>query len=136
MSLAVIPNLTHAEIRTVVSRFYARVREHPDLGPIFGQHVSAWPAHEEKIALFWFGALLREKGYSANPMQKHIAAKNVKPDHFPIWLGIFDEVLTSSLPPAKADHWSLIAHRIGQSLSFGLTQATRKAENAPPILTR
>ena len=38
-----------AQIARVVTVFYAGVREHPQLGPIFDAHVTDWPAHQEKI---------------------------------------------------------------------------------------
>jgi len=112
--------LTADQIDTVVGKFYAAVRQDADLAPIFNNHIHDWPEHEIKIASFWRNAILRERSYAGNPMQKHRAAGDVKPDHFPIWLGLFDEVLQAELPPHLADEWSRLAHRIGQGLSYGL----------------
>jgi len=112
--------LTADQIDTVVGKFYAAVRQDADLAPIFNNHIHDWPEHEIKIASFWRNAILRERSYAGNPMQKHQAAGDVKPDHFPIWLGLFDEVLPAELPPHLADEWSRLAHRIGQGLSYGL----------------
>ena len=42
-----------AQIETVVHAFYAAVRSHQVLAPIFASHITDWPAHETKIALFW-----------------------------------------------------------------------------------
>ena len=126
---------TPAEIDLVVAAFYARVRRHPVLGPVFAAHVADWKRHEAKIASFWRNALLHERGYSGNPMQKHLAAGNVDTAHFAIWLNLFDEVLFQPLPDAKAIYWSALAHRIGQSLRFGLEYATNKARNEAPTLS-
>lgn len=112
--------LTADQIDTVVGKFYAAVRQDADLAPIFNNHIHDWPEHEIKIASFWRNAILRERSYAGNPMQKHQAAGDVKPDHFPIWLGLFDEVLHAELPPHLAHEWSRLAHRIGQGLSYGL----------------
>jgi hemoglobin len=125
-------SITPDDITVVVTEFYRRARGHPVLGSVFQKHVSDWVSHEDKIGHFWRGALLRDRGYSGNPMQKHIAAGNVQPEHFPIWLEVFDAVLRDVLPKDKANHWSTLAHRIGQSLSYGLVYASSKAADLPP----
>lgn len=112
--------VTPAQIDRVVQVFYARIRQHPDLGPIFAEHITDWPAHEDKIARFWRNAILLERAYEGNPMRVHMQAGNVRSDHFPLWLAAFDEVLQQELPPEIATAWSNLAHRIGQGLSFGL----------------
>jgi len=128
------PLLSATEIELVVAEFYGQVRAHPVLGPIFGTHVTDWPTHEAKIASFWRNVLMRERGYSGNPMQKHLEAGNVRAEHFAVWLALFDEVLTESLSEAQARHWSALAHRIGQSLRFGLEYAAHQSEDGPPLL--
>ncbi len=112
--------VTPEQISLIVSEFYTRVRSNPALGPVFAKHVQDWPAHEEKIAGFWRNALLYERSYDGNPMLKHKNAGDVRALHFPIWLEIFDEVLTQYLPPELAQQWSALAHRIGRGLAFGL----------------
>ncbi len=58
---------SQADIARVVSRFYAQVRGHPVLGPIFNERISddahAWAEHEAKITAFWAKALLYEPEY-------------------------------------------------------------------------
>lgn len=116
--------LSAGQIDTVVAKFYAAVRQDRDLAGIFNNHIHDWPEHEAKIARFWRNAILRERTYSGNPMQKHQDAGDVKAEHFPIWLGLFDEVLHTELEPHLAHEWSRLAHRIGQGLSYGLTMQT------------
>jgi len=128
-------DITPDQIARVVRAFYARVRVHPDLGPIFAAHIANddWPGHEEKIMRFWRNAILREGSYSGNPMRVHMQARDVQPEHFPIWLGLFDEVLDQELPPETAQAFSALAHRIGNGFVFGLTQM-RQPRDAPPVL--
>jgi hemoglobin len=121
--------VTPAQIDRVVQVFYARIRAHPDLGPIFAAHIHDWPAHEEKIARFWRNAILLEGSYDGNPMRTHMAAGNVRSDHFPAWLAEFDAVLRAELSPDLAAAWSALAHRIGQGLSFGLDHYGRGVPN-------
>lgn len=113
--------VSEAQIDRVVARFYTAVRQDPTLGPIFAAHVTDWPAHEAKIGRFWRNALLLQRSYDGNPMQIHRAAGNVHVAHFPLWLALFDRVLSQELPPSQSQGWSALAHRIGRGLSFGLT---------------
>ena len=122
MSLPPRIPVTEAQIDQVVRAFYSRTLSHPVLGQVFAVHVSDWPSHEEKIGRFWRNALLMQRCYDGNPMQIHLQAGNVKPEHFPVWLGLFDAVLEQELPQPLAQAWSALAHRIGRGLSYGLPQ--------------
>ena len=122
--------ITDAQIAAVVAAFYACIRQHPGLGPVFAAHVTDWPAHEAKIARFWRNAILHERQYDGNPLAAHRDAGNVRAAMFPVWLGLFDGVLARQLPPELAAGWSALAHRIGQALIFGL----QAAEAGPPSL--
>lgn len=124
--------VTEAQIDRVVAGFYAKVRVHPALGPIFAAHVADWTAHEEKIGRFWRNALLYQRSYDGNPMQVHQAAGNVRARHFPVWLSLFDAVLDQELPPHLAQAWSALAHRIGRGMSYALP--TEHSEGGVPDL--
>ena len=87
---------------------------------IFATHVDDWASHEEKVGRFWRNALLFQRDYNGNPMQVHKAAGNVESHQFAIWLSLFDIVLKNEFPPALANAWSKLAHRIGCGLSIGL----------------
>ncbi|WP_420395865.1 group III truncated hemoglobin [Nioella sp.] len=113
-------DITRPEIERVVARFYAGVRAHPVLGPVFAAHVTDWPPHEAKIARFWANAILGERCYDGNPMVKHMQAGNVRPGMFEPWLKLFDATLEAELSPEQAASWSALAHRIGRSLRAGV----------------
>jgi hemoglobin len=125
--------ISAAEIDQVVATFYGLVRDDPSLGPVFAAHVADWPSHEAKIARFWRNAILFERGYGGNPMQIHMAAGNVRPPQFAIWLGLFDQVLHAELPNETADAWSALAHRIGRGLRYGLE--SYKSDEPPQLRT-
>ena len=129
--------ISHADIRALVTLFYARVRQHPRLGPIFrnkiGERDEDWVPHLAKIEDFWANVVRHERVYSGNPMQAHIDAGNVKPAHFAIWLPLFDSVLTEKLPHDTAQSWSALAHRIDQGLKFGLETYTAKPGDVPNL---
>lgn len=123
--------VTPAQIDAQVAAFYAAVRAHPVLGPVFANHVGDWPEHEAKIARFWRNAILRDGVYDGSPMMAHRAAGDVQAEHFPIWLGLFDEVLARTLPEEAAAAWSQMAHRIGRALRMGVEEARQPAGSVP-----
>lgn len=112
--------LTNEQIEQVMLSFYGQIRTHPDLGPVFINHIGdddgAWDHHIEKIGRFWRSMILREGGYDGNPMVAHSRAHDVLPRHFEPWLALFDKVLAEELPQPAAQAWSMMAHRIGGTL--------------------
>lgn len=125
--------ITAEQIEATLAEFYACVRDHPGLGPVFARHVTNWPAHEEKIARFWRNAILYDRTYDGNPMLVHMAAGDVRSPMFDVWLGLFDSVLKRSLPAETAQAWSALAHRIGRGLRMGI--ADRDSKSVAPQLT-
>ncbi len=123
--------ITDEQIAAVVHEFYAVMRTHPGLGPVFAAHVHDWPAHEDKIIRFWRNAILHERSYAGNPMLVHRAAGDVRAGMFDVWLGLFDSVMRRELPPETAAAWSALAHRIGRGLRMGVMD--RSAEGPPRL---
>ena len=126
-------DITRPEIERVVAAFYASIREHPGLGPVFAVHVTDWPAHEAKVADFWANSILHERSYDGSPMAAHIKAGNVKPGMFSTWLELFDATLRRELEPGKAAAWSALAHRIGRSLRAGVVERETLAGGVPRL---
>lgn len=118
------------QVDRVVAVFYAAVRRHEVLGPIFANHVTDWPAHEARIAAFWRNAIMYERGYDGNPMRVHMAAGDVRAEHFDDWLMLFDATLIRELPRETAQAWSQLVHRIGAGLRMGV-QDLRHPGGAP-----
>lgn len=115
--------ITAEQINQVVKAFYAKIRVHPALGPIFsgiigniGDNTALWELHEDKIGRFWRTVLLREGSYFGNPMLVHIDVPDIKDEHFTQWLALFDTVLYKELPEEAAAKFSNKAHQIGGSL--------------------
>lgn len=125
--------ITPEEIARVLTRFYARVRTHPELGPVFAAHVTDWPEHEEKIGRFWRNAILHERNYDGFPQRVHLQTPEIKEGHFALWLGLFDETLNAELTPDTATKWSALAHRIGAAFRMGIVQRDQP-KDAPPRL--
>ena len=125
--------ITAEEIEHVVASFYAHVRQHPGLAPVFAAHVQDWPAHEQKVAQFWKNAILHERGYSGNAVAVHRDAGNVRPGMFEPWLGLFDMVLRHELSADQAQAWSALAHRIGRSVRAGVLERTQGPGGVPML---
>ena len=129
--------VSSAQIDEVVTRFYARIRQHEVLGPVFFASIpddaARWAHHEEKIGRFWRNAILHERSYSGNPQHMHSMRPMIKPEHFALWLGLFDEVLTETLPPDLAASWSALAHRIGAGLRMGVIANQERAGGIPRL---
>lgn len=125
------------QIARVMQVFYARIRQHPELGPVFRAHIgetdAEWDAHIDKIERFWRNAILREKGYDGNPMQVHVGASDIHAEHFAPWLATFDNVLHQELPAEVAATWMMLATRIARAFQFQMDDARRPA-NTPPNL--
>ncbi|MEM9637860.1 MAG: group III truncated hemoglobin [Pseudomonadota bacterium] len=130
--------ITAEEIDQLVAAFYAEIRAHAVLGPVFmdaiGQDRLSWQFHEAKIASFWRNAVLMDRGYRGNPMMKHLANRDIRVEHFPMWLGLFRRVAFEVLPADRAANISALADRIGRGLSYGLS--TARGGSAVPDLTR
>jgi len=126
-------DITRPEIERVVAAFYARVRRHPGLGPVFAVHVTDWPAHEAKVADFWANTILHERGYDGTPVEAHVKAGNVKPGMFSTWLALFDAVLAEELRPDQAAAWSALAHRIGRSLRASVVERETHPGGVPKL---
>lgn len=135
MSTALPPrfDVSRPDIERVVARFYAAVREHPGLGPIFAVHVTDWPAHEARVADFWANTILHERRYQGTPVAAHLRAGNVSPGMFSTWLALFDTVLAAELDPGQAAAWSALAHRIGRSMRAAVVERETHAGGVPRL---
>lgn len=104
-----------AGIETLLHYFYADVRQHRLLGPIFKQAVSDWPAHLAVIADFWQQVTGGPALYSGNMPAKHhglgIGAHHV--DH---WLDLWEFNCRRQLPKPEADQMTALARQIGRRL--------------------
>lgn len=117
------PN-SEAQVDALVAAFYARARVDPDLGPVvmdaIGDSQGAWQDHEAKISAFWRNAVGLDRGYSGNPMRKHMANSDILPDQFTTWLQLFSKAAKTRLRqrPLRESQRGLIA--LGMAYSSGL----------------
>ncbi len=113
----------HDGLRLLLRRFYADVRQHHEIGPIFSEHIEDWPAHLEKIAGFWSGLTGGPALYGGGMAARHIPLR-LEEAHFQAWLGLWHRHCRAHLPATEAGEMIAIAEAIGQRLR-AITSAQR-----------
>ena len=106
-----------APLVQLLKYFYADVRQHAEIGPIFAAHIADWPAHIEKIADFWSGVTGGPALYSGPMPFKH-QPLGLEERHFQAWLGLWASHCRARLAPAEAAELIAVAEMIGQRLRF------------------
>ncbi len=113
--------LNEESFAALVALFYGRVRQDPELGPIFNDAIADWPHHLSKLNDFWHSVMLTSGRFKGNPMMKHLIHKaRIKPEHFDRWLALWDEATAEMMAPEHAQAMQLKARRIGESLKLAL----------------
>lgn len=95
--------------------FYADVRQHREIGPIFNAQIKHWPEHLEKIADFWSTATGGPLRYAGPMPQRHFPL-GLEEKHFDAWLDLWRRHCRIRLAPAEADQMIALAEAIGQRL--------------------
>jgi hemoglobin len=108
---------TEEEIRLLVHRFYAQVREDPELGPIFDAHVHDWPAHLSTLVDFWSSALRGTARFRGAPLPKHMALP-LTAELFGRWLAIFRRTTAGLGNAALEERANDLAQRIASSFWY------------------
>ena len=109
--------VTPEQIDAQVAAFYAAVRVHPVLGPVFAGHVTDWPAHEAKIGRFWRNAILHERSYDGNPFAIHRRAGDGLFVLGNALRGFRDQFLRHGDRPAVAAQQQTVAFQRGEILA-------------------
>jgi len=119
---AEIIGVNEAFISQLVDEFYARIRQHERLGPIFMETVADWPEHLVRLKQFWESVALHAGSFSGRPMQVHMKIKAIEAAHFGEWLFLFEQTLRDIAPTEQAIAYFMVrAHRIGENLKLGLS---------------
>ncbi len=110
-------------ILKLIKAFYADIRQHAVLGPIFNVKIQNWPEHLDKIADFWAlqaGGPTRYRGGFAGA---HLSL-GLEAEHFQHWLGLWELNNGRHLAPRGAEELNARAHELGRRL-FAMTQGRR-----------
>lgn len=101
----------------LLRHFYADVRQHQEIGPIFAAQISDWPAHLEKIGNFWSNVTGGPMRYDGPMPQRHFPL-GLEPRHFEAWLDLWRRNCRIYLAPGEADEMIAAAEAIGERLRW------------------
>jgi hemoglobin len=105
----------------LVAAFYARVRQDPQLGPVFNDAVEDWDHHRATLVDFWSSVMLTSGRYKGDPMQVHMRhGARISSEMFQRWLAIWTETTVEMVPPPVAAAMQAKAARIAQSLDLAI----------------
>lgn len=104
------PGLMH-----LLRHFYADVRQHREIAPIFAAHIDNWPSHLETIADFWSGITGGPARYAGGMPFKHVPLK-LEERHFEAWLGLWARHCRAHLGATEAEELIAVAENIGRRL--------------------
>lgn len=99
----------------LLRHFYADVRQHREIAPIFLAQIEDWPAHLEKIADFWSNVTGGPVRYAGGMPRKHFPL-GLEERHFEAWLDLWRRNCRAHLPPTEAEEMIRTAEEIGQRL--------------------
>ena len=111
--------ISEQEISELVDRFYAKVRQDDEIGPIFNAVVDDWPYHLALLKNFWSTVLNTTGRYKGDPMMKHLQL-SLDPPHFRRWLELFEETARETMQPDHAELVVAKAERIAQNFLAGI----------------
>lgn len=119
-NLSTTASAGHDGIFKLIKSFYADVRQHAVLGPIFNAKIQDWPAHLEKIAEFWSLQTGGPSRYRGGFGAAHIPLE-LKPDHFQLWLSLWEFNNKRLLAEREAEEMNALAQQFARRL-FSVTQ--------------
>ncbi len=99
----------------LLRHFYADVRQHALIGPIFTARIEDWPAHIENIADFWSGLTGGPAQYRGGMPWKHVPL-GLEEAHFQAWLTLWKRTCQTHLTESAANDMGAIADKIGLRL--------------------
>ncbi len=109
-------------VSLLVDTFYGRVRQNPEIGPIFENAIGDnWDHHLAKLKDFWASVAWGAGRYFGQPVPAHARHPEIEARHFDIWLGLFRETLEdTAATPEAVEHFMVRANRIAKSLKLVL----------------
>lgn len=110
-------------IDVLVETFYARIKVHDILGPVFQNAIQDnWSVHLSLMKDFWASVTMNAGRYSGKPVPAHKKhSGSIQNWYFDIWLGLFRQTLEDTSPsPEATDYFMVRAERIAESLKLAI----------------
>lgn len=109
-----------ADVYTLVSAFYDRIKKDEFIGPIFLAVIpeTKWEAHLQKLTDFWETNLFFVRKFKGNPMRAHKAVDaqfdyTISQKHFGKWMELWIATIDGLFSGAKAQEAKDRARKIG-----------------------
>lgn len=100
---------------SLLNHFYADVRQHQTIGPIFESQIENWPEHIETIADFWSQVTGGPAAYAGRVPERHFPLE-LREEHFEAWLDLWEFNCRRWLAPVEAEELTTYARQIGRRL--------------------
>ena len=124
------------DVELMVRTFYAKVRRHIVIGPVFNEIITDWPEHLSKLSDFWETNLFFVPAYKGNPIQAHIAVddhfnNSIDQVHFGHWLQLWFETLDELFEGKNTELARERARKMAHAIFMRIFEARqRKKSNA------
>lgn len=92
---------TDADVRRLVTAFYADIEADAVLGPFFGG--VDWDAHLPRIVAFWSSVAFQTGAYRGQPFGPHARMPGLSATHFDRWVGRFHRTVDAHFAGPVAD---------------------------------
>jgi hemoglobin len=99
----------------LLNHFYADVRQHNKIGPIFNAQITNWPEHIENIADFWTQVCGGPAAYGGRMPQQHMPL-GLREEHFQAWLRLWSVNCRVWVPLDCANELTEMANQISLRL--------------------
>ena len=123
------------DVRKLVHVFYAKIRKHDILGPIFNGNIpdDHWPEHLEKLTDFWESNLFGVMKFKGNPPAAHQRMDekenhSISQVHFGHWLQLWYETLDELYEGERAERAKNLARRMSTGLFLAIWQRRPREE--------
>lgn len=120
-----------ADVFTLVSTFYDKVKENREIGFFFNQTIKDWPEHLEKLTDFWETNLFLVNKFKGNPMKAHkdIDEKSkhrIEQKHFGEWLNMWFQTVDELFEGDRANIAKNRARNMASHLFLNMYQSRGK----------
>ncbi|APS37804.1 MULTISPECIES: group III truncated hemoglobin [Salegentibacter] len=119
---------TREDVFLLVSGFYKKVRQNPEIGHFFNEVIKDWDAHFEKLTDFWESNLFFKATYKGNPQKVHVKVdqennQEISNYHFGIWLNLWFETIDELYEGELANRAKNNARKMSSHLYLKMFQA-------------
>jgi hemoglobin len=119
---------TREDVFNLVSCFYKKVRQNPEIGHFFNEIIQDWDEHLEKLTDFWESHLFGKAIYHGNPKKAHIevdqhSKEQITTYHFGIWLNMWFETIDELYQGELAERAKTNARKMSTNLFLKMYEA-------------